>query len=145
MIHDRLRQRDCHTYLETDRGGDEGEAFLRTVALTFRVLDRRYEERPLRRTRLNARYDELGLASEGLLTDGFALFGGIVSCSFGFGSFLLSALPAAETGPLLRRAFAHFYAFVIERAFAGAALTAAIEMTSAIILRLIGFTALLAR
>ncbi len=42
-------------------GLDEGKAFLRTVALTFRVFDRRYEERPLRRMRLNARYDELGL------------------------------------------------------------------------------------
>ncbi len=41
-------------------GWDEGKAFLRTVALTFRVFDRRYEERPLRRMRLNARYDELG-------------------------------------------------------------------------------------
>lgn len=41
-------------------GLDEGKAFPRMVELTFRMFDRRYEERPLWRMRLNARYDELG-------------------------------------------------------------------------------------
>ncbi|GJD28794.1 hypothetical protein PMNALOAF_0023 [Methylobacterium adhaesivum] len=45
-------------------GLDEGKAFLRTVALTFRVFDRRYEERPLWRMRLNAGYDAVGLGAE---------------------------------------------------------------------------------
>ena len=45
-------------------GLDEGKAFLRTVALTFRVFDRRYEERPLWRMRLNAGYDAVGSGAE---------------------------------------------------------------------------------
>jgi hypothetical protein len=73
------------------------------------------------------------------------LFGGMVLYSFGFASFLFSALPAEAAGPLLRRAFPHFYAFVIGCALAGAALTANLDGTSALILGLIAFTALLAR
>ncbi len=56
------------------------------------------------------------------------LFGGMVLYSFGFASFLFSALPAEAAGPLLRRAFPHFYAFVIGCALAGAALTANLVM-----------------
>ena len=73
------------------------------------------------------------------------LFGGMLLYSFGFASFLFSALPAEAAGPLLRRAFPHFYAFVIGCALAGAALTANLDGTSALILGLIAFTALLAR
>jgi hypothetical protein len=73
------------------------------------------------------------------------LFGGMVLYSFGFASFLFSTLPADVAGPLLRRAFPHFYAFVIGCAFVGTALSAAIDMTSAVILGLIAVTALLAR
>jgi hypothetical protein len=69
----------------------------------------------------------------------------MVLYSFGFASFLFSALPAEAAGPLLRRAFPHFYAFVIGCALAGAALTACLDGTSALILGLIAFTALLAR
>ena len=46
-------------------GMDEGKAFLRTVALTFRVFDRRYEERPIWRMRSNAGYDALGSEAGG--------------------------------------------------------------------------------
>lgn len=73
------------------------------------------------------------------------LFGGMVLYSFGFASFLFSALPTDAAGPLLRRAFPHFYLFVIGCALCGAALTAAIDMTSTVILGLIAVTALLAR
>ncbi|WP_246688020.1 MULTISPECIES: DUF4149 domain-containing protein [unclassified Methylobacterium] len=73
------------------------------------------------------------------------LFGGMVLYSFGFASFLFSALPADAAGPLLRRAFPHFYLFVIACALGGAALTAAIDTASALILGLIALTALLAR
>jgi hypothetical protein len=73
------------------------------------------------------------------------LFGGMVLYSFGFASFLFSALPADAAGPLLRRAFPHFYVFVIACALGGAALTASIDRTSALILGLIAVTAVLAR
>ena len=49
------------------------------------------------------------------------LFGGLVLYSFGFAAFLFTALPAETAGPTIRRAFPHFYLFVI----AGAALSAA--------------------
>ena len=73
------------------------------------------------------------------------LFGGMVLYAFGFASFLFSALPADAAGPLLRRAFPHFYIFVIVCALVGSALTATIDMGSTIILGLIAVTALLAR
>ena len=73
------------------------------------------------------------------------LFGGMVLYSFGFASFLFSTLPADAAGPLLRRAFPHFYLFVIACALAGAVLVASIDMTSALILGLIAVTAFLAR
>lgn len=73
------------------------------------------------------------------------LFGGMVLYSFGFASFVFSALPADAAGALLRRAFPHFYVFVIGCALAGAALTANVDGTSALILGLIAATALLAR
>ena len=50
------------------------------------------------------------------------LFGGMVLYSFGFAAFLFTALPAETAGPTIRRAFPHFYLFVI----AGAALSAAL-------------------
>jgi hypothetical protein len=48
------------------------------------------------------------------------LFGGMVLYSFGFAAFLFTALPAETAGPTIRRAFPHFYLFVI----GGAALSA---------------------
>ena len=41
------------------------------------------------------------------------LFGGMVLYSFGFAAFLFTALPAETAGPTIRRAFPHFYLFVI--------------------------------
>ena len=44
------------------------------------------------------------------------LFGGMTLYSFGFAAFLFTALPADMAGTTLRRAFGHFYAFVIAAA-----------------------------
>jgi hypothetical protein len=41
------------------------------------------------------------------------LFGGMVLYSFGFAAFLLNALPPEVARPTIRRAFPHFYLFVI--------------------------------
>lgn len=41
------------------------------------------------------------------------LFGGMVLYAFGFAAFLFTALPADVAGPTIRRAFPHFYLFVI--------------------------------
>ena len=40
------------------------------------------------------------------------LFGGITLYAFGFAAFIFKALPAETAGPLIRRAFPHFYLFV---------------------------------
>jgi Domain of unknown function (DUF4149) len=54
------------------------------------------------------------------------LFGGMTLYSFGFAAFLFTALPADSAGATLRRAFPHFYAFVI----AAAALAALLWLPS---------------
>ena len=41
------------------------------------------------------------------------LFGGMVLYAFGFAAFVFSALPAETAGPLIRKAFPHFYLFVL--------------------------------
>lgn len=50
------------------------------------------------------------------------LFGGMVLYSFGFAAFLFAALPADVAGPTIRRAFPHFYLFVIVSAIIAAGL-----------------------
>ncbi|WP_295854897.1 DUF4149 domain-containing protein [Tardiphaga sp.] len=57
----------------------------------------------------------------GLLTTAL-LFGGMVLFSFGFAAFLFSALPSPVAGQTLRRAFPHFYLFVLVTAVVAAAL-----------------------
>ncbi|KPF69703.1 3-demethylubiquinone-9 3-methyltransferase [Bosea sp. AAP35] len=54
------------------------------------------------------------------------LFGGMVLFSFGFAAILFATLSADEAGRVLRRAFPHFYLFVI----ATSALAAALVWTS---------------
>ena len=44
------------------------------------------------------------------------LFGGMVLYAFGFAAFIFSALPADVAGPTIRRAFPHFYVFVMAAA-----------------------------
>ncbi|MTI07159.1 DUF4149 domain-containing protein [Roseibium denhamense] len=41
------------------------------------------------------------------------LFGGMTLYSFGFAAFVFTALPADTAGPLIRKAFPHFYLFVM--------------------------------
>ena len=50
------------------------------------------------------------------------LFGGMVLYSFGFAAFVFSALPTETAGPTIRRAFPHFYIFVIGAASVAALL-----------------------
>lgn len=50
------------------------------------------------------------------------LFGGMVLYAFGFAAFLFTALPADVAGPTIRRAFPHFYLFVVGTAALAAAL-----------------------
>lgn len=50
------------------------------------------------------------------------LFGGTLLYSFGFAAFLFTTLPAEVAGPTIRRAFPHFYLFVIGTAAVAAVL-----------------------
>lgn len=50
------------------------------------------------------------------------LFGGMVLYSFGFAAFLFTVLPAQTAGATIRRAFPHFYLFVLVGAAVAAAL-----------------------
>lgn len=51
------------------------------------------------------------------------LFGGMILYSFGFAAFLFTALPPETAGPTIRRAFPHFYLFVMGTATLAAILT----------------------
>jgi len=70
------------------------------------------------------------------------LFGGMVLYSFGFAAFLFTALPADVAGPTIRRAFPHFYLFVMGMAAIAAAFVWPSDMFSAILLALIAVTTL---
>ncbi|WP_420429495.1 DUF4149 domain-containing protein [Algiphilus sp.] len=50
------------------------------------------------------------------------LFGGMVLYAFGFAAFLFTALPAETAGATIRRAFPHFYLFVLISAAVAAGL-----------------------
>ena len=73
------------------------------------------------------------------------LFGGMVLYSFGFAAFVFSALPAALAGPTLRRAFPHFYLFVIVTAAVAAVLMLSLDKESALYLAIIAITTVPAR
>ena len=68
------------------------------------------------------------------------LFGGMVLYSFGFAAFLFSALPSPIAGATLRRAFPHFYLFVLITALLAAALTWPEDKMSASFLMIIALT-----
>lgn len=70
------------------------------------------------------------------------LFGGMVLFSFGFAAFLLNALPAEVARPTIRRAFPHFYLFVLGTAAAGALLVWPHDRLAALLLALIAATTL---
>lgn len=73
------------------------------------------------------------------------LFGGMVLYSFGFAAFLLTALPADVARPTIRKAFPHFYLFVIATAAVAAALTVSHDTLSATLLAIIAATTVPAR
>lgn len=73
------------------------------------------------------------------------LFGGMVLYSFGFAAFVFNALPADTAGPLIRKAFPHFYLFVLASAALSGGLAAFIDPLSALILGAIVITTVYAR
>lgn len=73
------------------------------------------------------------------------LFGGTVLYAFGFAAFVFTALPAETAGPLIRRAFPHFYLFVLTTSALAAALSLQSDPVSSAILAAIALTTLLAR
>ncbi|MGA9412503.1 MAG: DUF4149 domain-containing protein [Roseobacter sp.] len=73
------------------------------------------------------------------------LFGGTVLYSFGFAAFVFTALPADVAGPLIRRAFPHFYLFVLASSAVAAAITLALDPVSSAILAAIAVTTIFAR
>jgi hypothetical protein len=68
------------------------------------------------------------------------LFGGMVLYSFGFAAFVFNALPAETAGPLIRRAFPHFYLFVLATAALAAALSLPVDPLSAALMAAIALT-----
>ncbi|MEO1078982.1 MAG: DUF4149 domain-containing protein [Pseudomonadota bacterium] len=70
------------------------------------------------------------------------LFGGMVLYSFGFAAFLFTSLPADDAGALLRRAFPHFYSWVIGTALLAALLQFGMDSTSLALLAAVAFTTL---
>ena len=73
------------------------------------------------------------------------LFGGTVLFSFGFAAFVFTSLPAETAGPLIRKAFPHFYLFVFVTSALGCALSLAFDLTSALILGTIALTTVIER
>ena len=68
------------------------------------------------------------------------LFGGMLFFSFGFAAFVFSALPADQAGPTIRRAFPHFYIFVLVTSVIAAALLWSKDDVSVILLAVIAIT-----
>lgn len=68
------------------------------------------------------------------------LFGGMLLFSFGFAAFVFSALPADQAGSTIRRAFPHFYIFVLVTSVIAAALLWSKDDVSAILLAVIAIT-----
>ncbi len=68
------------------------------------------------------------------------LFGGMVLYSFGSAAFLFSSLPAMQAGPLLRRAFPHFYLFVLVASVVAALCLLSNDMTGTALMGLVAAT-----
>ncbi|MFK7745902.1 MAG: DUF4149 domain-containing protein [Roseobacter sp.] len=73
------------------------------------------------------------------------MFGGSVLYAFGFAAFVFTALPADTAGPLIRRAFPHFYLFVLITSVLAGVLVVSTDYLSAVVLSAIAVTTLLAR
>jgi hypothetical protein len=68
------------------------------------------------------------------------LFGGVVLYSFGFAAFVFTTLPPALAGQTIRKAFAHFYLFVMATAAVAALLLWSIDTTSALLMAAIAIS-----
>lgn len=73
------------------------------------------------------------------------LFGGMVLYSFGFAAFIFNTLPASEADPVIRRAFPHFYVFVLVTAALSGAALIPVDAVSVFILGGIALTTVIAR
>ena len=82
---------------------------------------------------------ELALLSTALL------FGGTVLYAFGFAAFVFTALPPETAGPLIRRAFPHFYLFVLGASALPAALALPGDRLSSLLLALVAMSTVFAR
>ena len=81
------------------------------------------------------------IQSVALLTTAL-LFGAMVPYAFGFAAFLFTALPGPVASTTLRRAFPHFYLFVLITATAAAALRWPTDPSGAALLASIALTTL---
>ena len=73
------------------------------------------------------------------------LFGGMVLYSFGFAAFVFSALPGDTAGALIRRAFPHFYLFVLACSALAGLLLALEDMVGAAIMAAVAVSTVYAR
>ncbi|MFN3210491.1 MAG: DUF4149 domain-containing protein [Roseovarius sp.] len=73
------------------------------------------------------------------------LFGGMALYSFGFAGFVLRALPEETARRLIRRAFPHFYLFVLGTSGLAAFCAAFADLLSTVILVMIALSTLYAR
>jgi ABC-type transport system involved in multi-copper enzyme maturation permease subunit len=73
------------------------------------------------------------------------LFGGMTLYSFAFAAFLFSSLPADTASALIRKAFPHFYIFVLVTSAIAAVTSFSSDPISAVILVSISVTTILAR
>ena len=84
------------------------------------------------------------MAELALLTTAL-LFGGMLLYSFGFAAFLFTSLPAGTAGPLIRKAFPHFYLFVLATSLLAAGLLAMSDPLAALALAAVSGTTVYAR
>lgn len=70
------------------------------------------------------------------------LFGGMVLYAFGFAAFVFSALPAADAGALIRRAFPHFYLFVMGTALIAAGFCWPVDRLASALLAVVALSTL---
>lgn len=73
------------------------------------------------------------------------MFGGMTLYSFGFAAFVFTALPPKTAGPLIRRAFPHFYLFVLATSVLAAVVTWFVDPVSGVLMAAIALSTLYAR
>jgi Domain of unknown function (DUF4149) len=73
------------------------------------------------------------------------LFGGMTLFSFAFAAFLFTALPVDQARTTIRKAFPHFYLFVIVTALAATAFLAGRDPVASATLVFVAITTVLAR